>query len=291
MGVLPLFVDIDDGPEYILLKDAIEEKQITITEVSQRGSVPTLKVVNKSPQFVLLLDGEALVGAKQNRVLNTSILVNGNSEIVIPVSCTEQGRWAYTSPVLSHADLIMSHRGRAGKAHGVTGSLHAGRGHTSDQRRVWTRIRGMHREAGSSSPTHSMHDVYTAKMKDLSMHMQAFQPVPQQRGSLVFINGDPVGLDIVSNETAYESLHSNLIKSYAIDAILLKKEDDGDPTIEKASSFLEEARGSEKSKFDAVDQGQEYRIEGASIVGYALVFKMSVIHLALFKFNRDEMTV
>ena len=116
MGVLPLFVDIDDGPEYILLKDAIEEKQITITEVSQRGSVPTLKVVNKSPQFVLLLDGEALVGAKQNRVLNTSILVNGNSEIVIPVSCTEQGRWAYTSPVLSHADLIMSHRGRAGKA-------------------------------------------------------------------------------------------------------------------------------------------------------------------------------
>ncbi|NIS80647.1 MAG: hypothetical protein GTO14_10670 [Anaerolineales bacterium] len=49
MGVLPLFVDVDESPDYVLLKEAIEEKQIIITEVSRHGSVPTLNVVNTSP--------------------------------------------------------------------------------------------------------------------------------------------------------------------------------------------------------------------------------------------------
>ncbi len=237
---------------------------------------------------MLLLGGEELVGAKQNWVLNTSIPVKENSGIAVPVSCKEQGRWAYTSPIFSHADTMMSHRGRAGKAHSVKGSLQTDRGHASDQRRVWTRIHGMHREAGTSSPTHAMLDVYKAKMKDLSAYVQAFERVPQQRGSLFFINGDPVGLDVVSRASAYESLHPNLVKCYAIDAILLRKAEFGEPTIGKATSFLEEARECEESKFGAIDQGQEYRFEGASLVGYALVFQMCVIHLALFRFYKDE---
>jgi ARG and Rhodanese-Phosphatase-superfamily-associated Protein domain len=35
---------------------------------------------------VLILDGEELVGAKQNRIVNVTILVVTQSEIVIPVS-------------------------------------------------------------------------------------------------------------------------------------------------------------------------------------------------------------
>lgn len=46
-----------------------------MTEVSEAGSVPSLRVVNKGERAVFLLDSEELVGAKQNRILNTSVLI------------------------------------------------------------------------------------------------------------------------------------------------------------------------------------------------------------------------
>ena len=37
-----------------------------------------------------MLAGEEPVGAKQNRILNTTILLKKHSETTIPVSCTKQ---------------------------------------------------------------------------------------------------------------------------------------------------------------------------------------------------------
>ena len=42
--------------------------------------------------------GEQLAGGKQNRVLNASILVPAKSELPIPVTCVERGRWALRDP-------------------------------------------------------------------------------------------------------------------------------------------------------------------------------------------------
>ena len=46
---------------------------------------------------MLLYEGEELIGAKQNRVLERSILVAAGSKLEIPAKCVEQGRWAYRS--------------------------------------------------------------------------------------------------------------------------------------------------------------------------------------------------
>ena len=63
--------------------------------MSEGGAVPMLKAHNRGAVGVLILDGEELVGAKQNRVLNTTVYIKPGQEIVIPVSCTEAGRWSY----------------------------------------------------------------------------------------------------------------------------------------------------------------------------------------------------
>ncbi len=62
---------------------------MTVSEVSEGGSVPELKVTNLTGKHVLILDGEAVAGAKQNRVLNTTILIGAGTSLVIPVSCTD----------------------------------------------------------------------------------------------------------------------------------------------------------------------------------------------------------
>ena len=70
--------------DYILSEEAIEGGMLTVTEVSESGSVPELLAENKSEKMILLLDGEELVGAKQNRILNTTVLLRAKSKTRIP---------------------------------------------------------------------------------------------------------------------------------------------------------------------------------------------------------------
>ena len=50
--------------DYITLDEALSEELIEVVEVSEEGTVPELKVVNKSPCMILILDGEELVGGQ-----------------------------------------------------------------------------------------------------------------------------------------------------------------------------------------------------------------------------------
>jgi ARG and Rhodanese-Phosphatase-superfamily-associated Protein domain len=43
-------------------------------------------------------DGQELVGAKQNRVLNVTVLIEAESEVLLPLSCVEEGRWHELRP-------------------------------------------------------------------------------------------------------------------------------------------------------------------------------------------------
>jgi len=104
IAIVPLIAPADGTFQYRTLGEALAAGDLVITEISANGSVPELLVVNRGNKPVLLIDGEEPAGAKQNRVLNTSILLKEASEAKIPVSCTEQGRWSYASKTFSKID-------------------------------------------------------------------------------------------------------------------------------------------------------------------------------------------
>ena len=55
------------------------DESVLVEEVSEGGSVPDLLVDNKGAARVLFLEGEELIGAKQNRMTNRSILLAPSS--------------------------------------------------------------------------------------------------------------------------------------------------------------------------------------------------------------------
>ena len=67
----------------------------------------------------MILDGDILEGAKQNRVINTSILVGAKETVEIPVSCVERGRWNYSSDKFTQSDTIASKNIRFQKAQDI----------------------------------------------------------------------------------------------------------------------------------------------------------------------------
>ncbi|OGP93044.1 MAG: hypothetical protein A2156_03945 [Deltaproteobacteria bacterium RBG_16_48_10] len=256
--------------------------------MNQAGAVPELKVVNKADLPVLLLDGEELAGAKQNRVLNTTILLMEKSETIIPVSCTEQGRWDYVTSAFAESGNIMNQRLRREKVSSVSRTLKESSTYRGDQGAIWNGIDHISAEMNVQSRTGAMRDVYENKKEDLEGYMKAFQYVPHQKGILVMINGRVLGLDILSLEHVYEALHPKLVKSYAMDALLQQPEKMDNGLQEKANTFIEEARQCKEEKFKSIGPGWDHRFEGPTIVDSALVHQEKVIHIAFFGMTESE---
>ncbi len=175
--------------------------------MSDSGSVPELRVVNFSQKNILLIDGEELAGAKQNRILNTSIMVPAKGDIVIPVSCTEEGRWSYDTPNFFDSGELASSNIRARKMDHVSKNLKTHKSYASDQGDVWDNIKLMREKENILSRTGSMKDIYDHKRRSLDMITDHFPIQDGQKGLLVFSGNGLIGLDVFSNESAYKQYH------------------------------------------------------------------------------------
>ena len=280
---VPLFHTAPETLAYGTLADALRDGVLVVTEVNAGGSVPDLKVVNNAGSSILLLDGEELKGAKQNRVLNASVLLDANSETIIPVSCTEAGRWAYTSETFKESGYVMPRDLRANRTRSVSASLNRTHEYRSDQSAVWSGIDRMAQASAVESPTRAMTDVFEAKKKELDDCLDAFTHLPDQKGLLVFVNGAVVGFDLISRTAAYEALHPKLAKSYVMDALLQKTNGRRKATLDDARAFVKETQSCSEKKFKSAGLGWDYRFEGVTLVGSSLVHDETAVHTAFFR--------
>ena len=107
----------------MLFRSLLERGEVDVAEISEGGAVPTIKVLNRSGLDALILDGTELRGAKQNRMVNVTIVAGGGMETVVPVSCVERGRWAYRSHGFTSSRRTVASRLRNLKAHRVAENL------------------------------------------------------------------------------------------------------------------------------------------------------------------------
>ena len=87
-----------EGFPFIPASKAMEEGGVQVREIREEGEVNRLLAINRTEQFCLVTDMDLLKGARQNRVVNTSVLLAPHSKQEIDVSCVERSRWSYNSP-------------------------------------------------------------------------------------------------------------------------------------------------------------------------------------------------
>ncbi len=292
LRVIPLVGPSRDEPAYRLFGDDTAG-QVEITEVGEQGSVPNIKVHNTLNDRILLIDGQELIGAKQNRILNTDVLVAAGSDVVIPVSCVERGRWGYMGRGF-RAGKMAYRSVRASKSSQVHRALAQKRGHQSAQGDVWHDVDEMMCRLGSSSATAAMHEAYEQRSKDLD-EIRAALEMPEQTVGVAVYHGDRfLGLDLFDRAATFAHYWRSLIDSYALDWLALL-ESAGDETPAETSALaldqvVQTLTENTWERYDAPGEGSDVRCEDDTLTASALVWGDGddVLHLQAFPKPEDR---
>ena len=282
LTVFPLLSPDPALQSYLTLDEALEQDLASITELTQSGVVPELRFDNLSDKQILLLDGEELVGAKQNRVLNITILVGGFAKITIPVSCVERGRWHHLSREFRSAKRHMYAKARAAKMAQVSMSMRTHGSRQSDQSAVWAEISAKSQRLGSHSATEAMAAMYEKESGRLEGFERAFHPLDKQVGAVFAINGQILGAELFDSANVFKRLLNKLVGSYAMDAIEEPDQQREAVSEQAVMEFLSRIKASAIESFPAVGEGQDLRLHGRGISGGALLADGQVVHLSAF---------
>lgn len=286
--VVPLYPVSEPVAAFITLAEAIA-LGLSVTEVDEDGVVGELLVANPTPHRVLMYDGEELEGAKQNRILNVSVLVEAGSTLVVPVSCVEAGRWNYDADgngdhqrVFSAVRRTSSPRVRRAKEEHLR-SAPLARGVA--QSAVWSAVDDTHHERGSTSLTTAYSDAVRHVQPDLDKLVGEFPLRPGQCGVLLGYGGAVVCMDAVSRAEVYEGLHQALLAGYIMDALSFV---DGKGIGKKeADSFLAAVTAAQATRRPSAGLGDDLRLSAQAITGSGLEFDGEVIQMTAYPTDSD----
>jgi hypothetical protein len=293
MTVFPVFTTNPQRNGYALLDEAVKTGKFRITEVTEEGSVPNLKVVNDLDSDVLILDGDILIGAKQNRSVTTTIIIGKKTSSVINVNCVEQGRWSYKGRFFMAGDRPVYSKLRAAKARSVTMNLKRSNEFVADQGAVWDSISmkeenlSMSDETFKPSGTSAADELYSSYDERIKKFDKAFSPKSDQVGFVVLIGGRVAGCDIFGNPGVLARVYAKGLRSYVLDAIEQSYEKNlkaaaGDPK-RKAATFLAGIRRLKPEAFPSTGKGVNVRFEGKASYGFAALDGDQVVHVAAFR--------
>ncbi|MDQ1518569.1 MAG: Ca-activated chloride channel [Actinomycetota bacterium] len=281
LRLFPLFATAPSAPGYLSGPEAAGA--IAVEEHDGAAEVPELVLTSGAALPLLLLEGETILGVKQNRTLNVSVLCLPQTPTVIPVSCVEAGRWGAVQPV-SRSPRLSPSSLRAAKTRSVVNSVRTRASKRSDQNLVWETVDSYASFLACASPTAAMEDVASATAPEVAALVEGLEPVDGQRGVLVVTAGGVVALDLFDKPSTLAAYWDGLLAGYALDAV--DRRDGASATTEfgpaDARAFLDHVLGTPATETGAVALGTEVHFGDDDVTGGALVWDGAVVHLAAF---------
>ncbi|NMO21698.1 hypothetical protein HPC49_32710 [Pyxidicoccus fallax] len=213
LAVVPLHTR--KGPpydDYTVLEEAQAAKKVSIRELDSDGTVRELRVHNKDERPLYLVGGELLLGGKQDRMVQSDVVLDPGERQKVPVFCVEQNRWSGQSLsfqpglAVAHPDLRRA-------------ALF------SEQGAVWGEVARKSQVSGVSSPTGTYRRVFqdAALRQRIGQYLDELQAkLPRDErmaGLAVAINGDLEVVDVFDSPKLYSKLERKLLASYVLAAL------------------------------------------------------------------------
>ena len=165
-----------------------------------------------------MLEGDTLVGCRQNRMVAWSVLVAARSVAPVSVGCMERGRWSTGGRHFLAGEMTVDPhlRRRTKRETNATAASHGGP--RLDQGRAWSDIDAKLGEWRVFSASADYHSGLASRVESSRRQVRELQPVPGQVG-VVALHGDRLlGLEVVGHPDTWRALAGRVLPSYVLGA-------------------------------------------------------------------------
>ena len=282
LAVFPVF-----GPPPLLRYRAFSaaiEHGAFVKELDQGASVNRLLVGNPTDIALLLYEGEQVIGAQQDRAMDSNVLVAAGAQVEVPVSCVEQGRWdgGRRNEHFKSAPHADDPSLRRIKRESALRSAEQGLAGRPAQGEVWHEVGSRLRHFGVDSQSSKFGDLFEQRRGEIGALADDIEPMTDQVGALACVGGAPIALDVVSRPEVFRALHERLVRGYALDALSAApaRGKVADPTA--AGAFLARALTASRRPVPTVGLGEAHALVGPQVIGGTLSHQDELVALCAF---------
>jgi hypothetical protein len=238
-------------------------------EVTAEGIVSKVKIINDSENLLFISDGEAIVGAKQNRIAERSVIIKDQSDAVVPVYCVERGRWGYRdreNARFAKSEFSLSPRTRDKKAEFLKNSHNQ-----STQNMVWQDIDEFSQKVNYSSETSDLGDILNSRNNE-----NLYEKVEKvnSNGFIVLGTGRPF-IEVFSHNDICKKHLNKSIRIWAADENTVAE------TFDKPENYFEKFYNSEWDREDPIGLEDAFSSKGDNN-GRAIFHDEKLVHSYMY---------
>ena len=253
-----------------------------VVEELETARVQTLSAHNPTKAPILIVEGEHLIGGKQNRNVNVTVLVPPTTKLEIPVTCVEEGRWDQAREyrrARSFTPRMVRLRNQAA----VHESMRATGSRRGDQGAVWNAVNEVLGDLDTESETSAVADSDAVYERDRGRfrsveELISLGPLPGQCGIAVSHGRHVVAIELFGSPLLLASHWSAMIRSHLLEPV----RPEGGPSATMVLKLLRLFGTVLPEQSPGIGLGHEYRVKHAWIVGQALALDSSIVHASAF---------
>ena len=277
VSLIPIYLMANTLPEI----NSGSESGIQIKEL-ETAAVSVLLAENPTDVPILLLEGEHLLGGKQNRLVNASVLVPPDSKLEIPVSCLERGRWSRARAYRANSAAAPP-RVRRRAQEGVLASIRRDGSRRGNQGAVWEEVDSLLGSVQVRSSTAAAADAEQRSHQDKGRAKILDQLIeggtlPGQCGIAVAQGRDISAIELFGAPSLLKNHWGMLVRSYMFPG----SKGQGVPSATRVLYSLKRFSNSVSQDTEGVGLGTEHRLNTKGWIGQALSLEGSLVHGSFF---------